>query len=205
MEHAPTCTGKKKDWLTDTKTVSGLNCTVFPCRMLSHSFQTQQHSWRATCVWVAVCDHEPLKHLFLRLCEQSSCLRSTVHQLFGRSASRLHLNSTCALFLSLRSATPRFTRTPEDQTGVQGGVASFVCQAAGDPQPKIVWNKKGKKVSNQRFEVHGSFVSLLSVVGYSISAALHNDLLFLKVPSAWVKKQIKNIFPVKMSLWMSWE
>uniref|UniRef100_A0A3Q2EEH8 Receptor-type tyrosine-protein phosphatase delta n=1 Tax=Cyprinodon variegatus TaxID=28743 RepID=A0A3Q2EEH8_CYPVA len=33
------------------------------------------------------------------------------------------------------------------------GVASFVCQAAGDPQPKIVWNKKGKKVSNQRFEV----------------------------------------------------
>uniref|UniRef100_A0A3B3C6R4 protein-tyrosine-phosphatase n=1 Tax=Oryzias melastigma TaxID=30732 RepID=A0A3B3C6R4_ORYME len=48
---------------------------------------------------------------------------------------------------------PRFTRTPEDQTGVQGGVASFVCQAAGDPQPKIVWNKKGKKVSNQRFEV----------------------------------------------------
>uniref|UniRef100_A0A673AFM2 Receptor-type tyrosine-protein phosphatase delta n=1 Tax=Sphaeramia orbicularis TaxID=375764 RepID=A0A673AFM2_9TELE len=48
---------------------------------------------------------------------------------------------------------PRFTRTPEDQTGVQGGVASFVCQASGDPQPKIVWNKKGKKVSSQRFEV----------------------------------------------------
>lgn len=55
--------------------------------------------------------------------------------------------------LSLHTASPRFTRTPEDQTGVQGGVASFVCQAAGDPQPKIVWNKKGKKVSNQRFEV----------------------------------------------------
>uniref|UniRef100_A0AAQ4RXK7 Receptor-type tyrosine-protein phosphatase delta n=1 Tax=Gasterosteus aculeatus aculeatus TaxID=481459 RepID=A0AAQ4RXK7_GASAC len=51
------------------------------------------------------------------------------------------------------TAPPRFTRTPEDQTGVQGGVASFVCQATGDPQPKIVWNKKGKKVSNQRFEV----------------------------------------------------
>uniref|UniRef100_A0A3Q1EEN7 protein-tyrosine-phosphatase n=1 Tax=Acanthochromis polyacanthus TaxID=80966 RepID=A0A3Q1EEN7_9TELE len=56
------------------------------------------------------------------------------------------------LSLSL-SAPPRFTRTPEDQTGVQGGVASFVCQASGEPQPKIVWNKKGKKVSNQRFEV----------------------------------------------------
>lgn len=59
-------------------------------------------------------------------------------------------NSKCPIFLS---APPRFSRTPEDQIGVQGGVASFVCQATGDPQPKIVWNKKGKKVSNQRFEV----------------------------------------------------
>ncbi|XP_061627376.1 receptor-type tyrosine-protein phosphatase S-like isoform X13 [Phyllopteryx taeniolatus] len=57
------------------------------------------------------------------------------------------------LFLADADSLPRFTRTPEDQTGVQGGVASFVCQAAGEPQPKIVWNKKGKKVSNQRFEV----------------------------------------------------
>ncbi|XP_013884059.1 receptor-type tyrosine-protein phosphatase delta isoform X9 [Austrofundulus limnaeus] len=57
------------------------------------------------------------------------------------------------LFLADAESPPRFTRTPEDQTGVQGGVASFVCQATGDPQPKIVWNKKGKKVSNQRFEV----------------------------------------------------
>ncbi|KAK1175774.1 receptor-type tyrosine-protein phosphatase delta isoform X12 [Acipenser oxyrinchus oxyrinchus] len=51
------------------------------------------------------------------------------------------------------AAPPKFTRTPDDQTGVSGGVASFVCQAMGDPRPKIVWNKKGKKVSNQRFEV----------------------------------------------------
>ncbi|XP_054865690.1 protein tyrosine phosphatase receptor type Db isoform X15 [Amphiprion ocellaris] len=57
------------------------------------------------------------------------------------------------LFLADADSPPRFTRTPEDQTGVQGGVASFVCQASGEPQPKIVWNKKGKKVSNQRFEV----------------------------------------------------
>lgn len=57
------------------------------------------------------------------------------------------------ILVSFPIAPPRFTRTPEDQIGVQGGVASFVCQAGGDPQPKIVWNKKGKKVSNQRFEV----------------------------------------------------
>nr|XP_038967377.1 receptor-type tyrosine-protein phosphatase delta isoform X33 [Rattus norvegicus] len=59
-----------------------------------------------------------------------------------------------AFFLYACAETPpRFTRTPVDQTGVSGGVASFICQATGDPRPKIVWNKKGKKVSNQRFEV----------------------------------------------------
>uniref|UniRef100_A0A3Q2TTS1 Receptor-type tyrosine-protein phosphatase S n=1 Tax=Fundulus heteroclitus TaxID=8078 RepID=A0A3Q2TTS1_FUNHE len=60
---------------------------------------------------------------------------------------------TFAPNLMSRCAPPKFLRTPNDQTGVQGGVASFICQATGDPRPKIVWNKKGKKVSNQRFEV----------------------------------------------------
>ncbi|XP_058886216.1 receptor-type tyrosine-protein phosphatase delta-like isoform X24 [Acipenser ruthenus] len=59
----------------------------------------------------------------------------------------------CFLLLANGETPPKFTRTPDDQTGVSGGVASFVCQAMGDPRPKIVWNKKGKKVSNQRFEV----------------------------------------------------
>ncbi|XP_040613225.1 receptor-type tyrosine-protein phosphatase delta isoform X50 [Mesocricetus auratus] len=57
------------------------------------------------------------------------------------------------LLCACAETPPRFTRTPVDQTGVSGGVASFICQATGDPRPKIVWNKKGKKVSNQRFEV----------------------------------------------------
>nr|XP_023685336.1 receptor-type tyrosine-protein phosphatase delta-like isoform X26 [Paramormyrops kingsleyae] len=57
------------------------------------------------------------------------------------------------LFRAEADTAPKFLRTPTDQTGVQGGVASFICQATGDPTPKIVWNKKGKKVSNQRFEV----------------------------------------------------
>ncbi|XP_032758500.1 receptor-type tyrosine-protein phosphatase delta isoform X38 [Rattus rattus] len=64
------------------------------------------------------------------------------------------LSLLLAFFLYACAETPpRFTRTPVDQTGVSGGVASFICQATGDPRPKIVWNKKGKKVSNQRFEV----------------------------------------------------
>ncbi|XP_070797525.1 receptor-type tyrosine-protein phosphatase F isoform X2 [Pituophis catenifer annectens] len=44
-------------------------------------------------------------------------------------------------------------KTPEDQIGISGGVASFVCQATGEPKPRITWMKKGKKVSSQRFEV----------------------------------------------------
>ncbi|XP_063996412.1 receptor-type tyrosine-protein phosphatase delta isoform X33 [Pogoniulus pusillus] len=59
----------------------------------------------------------------------------------------------CLLLYTDAETPPKFTRTPVDQTGVSGGVASFICQATGDPRPKIVWNKKGKKVSNQRFEV----------------------------------------------------
>uniref|UniRef100_A0A8C9WUI8 protein-tyrosine-phosphatase n=1 Tax=Sander lucioperca TaxID=283035 RepID=A0A8C9WUI8_SANLU len=34
----------------------------------------------------------------------------------------------------------------------QGGVVSFVCQATGDPKPRVSWNKKGKKVNSQRIE-----------------------------------------------------
>ncbi|XP_026179391.1 protein tyrosine phosphatase receptor type Fa [Mastacembelus armatus] len=48
---------------------------------------------------------------------------------------------------------PSFIKSPDDQTGISGGVASFVCQAAGEPKPRITWMKKGKKVSSQRFEV----------------------------------------------------
>uniref|UniRef100_UPI0037E98738 protein tyrosine phosphatase receptor type Fa isoform X3 n=1 Tax=Semicossyphus pulcher TaxID=241346 RepID=UPI0037E98738 len=48
---------------------------------------------------------------------------------------------------------PSFIKSPDDQTGISGGVASFVCQAVGDPTPRITWMKKGKKVSSQRFEV----------------------------------------------------
>ncbi|XP_064190676.1 protein tyrosine phosphatase receptor type Db isoform X13 [Anguilla rostrata] len=67
--------------------------------------------------------------------------------------ARLLLLILGLLGLTAAETPPKFLRTPNDQTGVQGGVASFICQAAGDPRPKIVWNKKGKKVSNQRFEV----------------------------------------------------
>ncbi|KAJ7399952.1 hypothetical protein BTVI_109795 [Pitangus sulphuratus] len=50
------------------------------------------------------------------------------------------------------ASPPVFIKKPVDQIGVSGGVASFVCQATGDPKPRVTWNKKGKKVNSQRFE-----------------------------------------------------
>ncbi|XP_042335384.1 receptor-type tyrosine-protein phosphatase S isoform X11 [Sceloporus undulatus] len=52
----------------------------------------------------------------------------------------------------IAESPPVFTKSPVDQIGVSGGVASFVCQAIGDPKPRVTWNKKGKKVNSQRFE-----------------------------------------------------
>ncbi|XP_052007585.1 receptor-type tyrosine-protein phosphatase delta-like isoform X5 [Xyrauchen texanus] len=76
----------------------------------------------------------------------------SVHVAFLSVRQSLLLLAATVLLANAESP-PKFLRTPNDQTGVQGGVASFICQATGDPRPKIVWNKKGKRVSNQRFEV----------------------------------------------------
>ncbi|CAJ1064680.1 receptor-type tyrosine-protein phosphatase F-like [Xyrichtys novacula] len=76
-----------------------------------------------------------------------------------RWLSPLTMEAFCFLFLaklvlpSHTESMPNFIQTPDDQTGISGGVASFVCQAVGDPTPRITWMKKGKKVSSQRFEV----------------------------------------------------
>ncbi|XP_044882574.1 receptor-type tyrosine-protein phosphatase F isoform X7 [Mauremys mutica] len=60
----------------------------------------------------------------------------------------------CCLMPSTEAdSKPSFMKAPEDQIGISGGVASFVCQATGEPKPRITWMKKGKKVSSQRFEV----------------------------------------------------
>ncbi|XP_029387248.1 receptor-type tyrosine-protein phosphatase S isoform X7 [Mus pahari] len=74
------------------------------------------------------------------------------------SPSVVSVAGPVALFLvllargCLAEEPPRFIREPKDQIGVSGGVASFVCQATGDPKPRVTWNKKGKKVNSQRFE-----------------------------------------------------
>nr|XP_040039422.1 protein tyrosine phosphatase receptor type Fa isoform X7 [Gasterosteus aculeatus aculeatus] len=71
---------------------------------------------------------------------------------FSRGA--LHLLLLARLVLpSHTESMPDFIKSPDDQTGISGGVASFVCQAVGEPKPRITWRKKGKKVSSQRFEV----------------------------------------------------
>ncbi|XP_048038130.1 receptor-type tyrosine-protein phosphatase S isoform X31 [Megalobrama amblycephala] len=53
---------------------------------------------------------------------------------------------------SLALSAPQFTKRPQNMIGVSGGVVSFVCQATGDPKPRVTWNKKGKRVNSQRIE-----------------------------------------------------
>ncbi|XP_078723777.1 receptor-type tyrosine-protein phosphatase delta-like isoform X7 [Lampetra fluviatilis] len=92
--------------------------------------------------------------------------RSSTHSLDTRAMARTRagglraslatlvvLSYHCNILTVANSAPPWFTRTPADQTGVSGGVASFVCKAQGNPRPQISWLKKGKRVSAQRFEV----------------------------------------------------
>ncbi|XP_050933150.1 receptor-type tyrosine-protein phosphatase F isoform X1 [Lates calcarifer] len=79
----------------------------------------------------------------LRFRRLSSLTRGALHLLL---LARLVL-------LSHTESMPSFIKSPDDQTGISGGVASFVCQAVGEPKPRITWMKKGKKVSSQRFEV----------------------------------------------------
>ncbi|KAI3374255.1 hypothetical protein L3Q82_006102 [Scortum barcoo] len=73
--------------------------------------------------------------------------------LLPRGALLFLLLLSCVVFSSQADSLPNFVKSPEDQTGISGGVASFVCQATGEPKPRITWMKKGKKVSSQRFEV----------------------------------------------------
>ncbi|XP_037643940.1 receptor-type tyrosine-protein phosphatase F isoform X23 [Sebastes umbrosus] len=73
--------------------------------------------------------------------------------LLPRGALLFLLLLSCMVFSSQADSVPSFVKSPDDQTGISGGVASFVCQSAGDPKPRITWMKKGKKVSSQRFEV----------------------------------------------------
>ena len=75
-----------------------------------------------------------------------------------------------SLLLDEPPEPPRFIREPKDQIGVSGGVASFVCQATGDPKPRVTWNKKGKKVNSQRFEV--SWGRLGSSTTYPLQGAV---------------------------------
>ncbi|XP_041849575.1 receptor-type tyrosine-protein phosphatase F-like isoform X2 [Melanotaenia boesemani] len=52
-----------------------------------------------------------------------------------------------------QSSLLTFIKSPEDQMGISGGVASFVCQATGEPKPRITWMTNGKTLSSHRFEV----------------------------------------------------
>lgn len=74
-----------------------------------------------------------------------------------RSPSTVILAAIVSHFLLLAGlnadSVPEFIKRPTDEFGVSGGVVSFVCQATGDPKPKVTWNKQGKKIDSQRFAI----------------------------------------------------
>uniref|UniRef100_A0A8C7KQP0 Receptor-type tyrosine-protein phosphatase F n=1 Tax=Oncorhynchus kisutch TaxID=8019 RepID=A0A8C7KQP0_ONCKI len=90
----------------------------------------------------------------MRLSDCQVVKRDSSLQSFHCSRIRLAARFTpLQPMLGIAHGMPNFIKSPDDQTGISGGVASFVCQAVGDPKPRITWMKKGKKVSSQRFEV----------------------------------------------------
>lgn len=70
---------------------------------------------------------------------------------------------TCQEFIILRSVmvgykssviyilgAPEITVAPDDQKVVENGIASFFCQATGNPQPEIYWRKGGRRIAGSR-------------------------------------------------------
>ncbi len=93
-----------------------------------------------------------------------------------------HSSGTNFSFYLTFQGLPNFIKSPEDQTGISGGVASFVCQAAGEPKPRITWMKKGKKVSSQRFEV--TTCRSLPLLSMSVSLPCHLIMMPFFFPSS---------------------
>ena len=49
---------------------------------------------------------------------------------------------------------PRLTAVLRDQRVVDGGIASFLCRASGNPVPEVYWRRAGRRVSvGQRYTV----------------------------------------------------
>ncbi len=93
-----------------------------------------------------------------------------------------HSSGTNFSFYLTFQGLPNFIKSPEDQTGISGGVASFVCQAAGEPKPRITWMKKGKKVSSQRFEV--TTCRSLPLLSMTVSLPCHLIIMPFFFPSS---------------------
>lgn len=166
MERTPTCTGGKKR-MTVTKPVSGLNWTVFASIMTLHSFQTLQHFWRATCVWVAVCDREPLKHHFFKV------LQTVV---FGRSASKLHL---CFFSPVSPLSTPQIHQNPRRPDGRPGWSGLFC--VPGRRWPTAQDRLEQKRQKSQQPEIRGTWkLCIFAFGGWFIVLLL--IMIFWKFP-----------------------
>jgi len=50
---------------------------------------------------------------------------------------------------------PRLTMLPRDQRIIDGGIASFLCRASGNPVPEVYWRRAGRRIAvgRQRYTV----------------------------------------------------
>lgn len=66
------------------------------------------------------------------------------------------------------SAKPRIVQPPGDVIVKEGSPAKFVCNATGDPQPTVIWEKQGKG-SSSMFPAMNYYGGRFSVSSYGLS------------------------------------
>ncbi|XP_055342450.1 tyrosine-protein phosphatase Lar-like isoform X3 [Paramacrobiotus metropolitanus] len=61
---------------------------------------------------------------------------------------------------------PQILNPPVDTTAIHGRAVSFICRASGNPKPRIIWQKNGKRAASSRIlikDVPGGSASVLRI------------------------------------------
>lgn len=76
------------------------------------------------------------------------------------AAATLHLspfNRVACFFFFFILAPPQFVVRPRDQIVAQGRTATFPCEAKGNPQPAVFWQKEGSQVRTESYSFFNFF------------------------------------------------
>ncbi|OCT89559.1 protogenin [Xenopus laevis] len=115
-------------------------------------------------------DHKPIDVFNTRVVGNGNLIISDVNlQHSGvyicRATTPGTRNFTVAMATVTVLAPPSFTEWPASLTRPRAGTARFVCQAKGNPLPKISWLKNGKKIhSNGRIKMYNSKLVINQII-----------------------------------------